>query len=181
MTPEEYKQMKAYTRQDGFIMGMIWVGAFACFVFMFSHPALSFLFNLLILSIPLVMWHMVRRYRDGVARTPIGFGRAFIYSFSICMYATLILCVSQWAYFQFLDHGVFFDNIEQMLSMDEYSKMITAYGVKEEEISELMTSMREARPIDIAISFVSQSFMGSLLCSAIISVICKGNNRVQNR
>lgn len=181
MNPEEYRQLKAYTRQDGLIMGVIWVASFACFAYMFSYPQLSFLFNLLLLSIPFMMWHMVRRYRDNVICMEISFGRGFLYAFSICMYATLVLCACQWAYFQYLDHGALLDNIGKMLSMKEYEAMIKAYGIKDEEITMFMDSMREARPIDIAISFVSQSFIGSMICSAIIAFICKGKNKIQSK
>lgn len=179
MTPEEYRQLKAFTRQDGLIMGALWVGAFACFTNMFAHPALSLVFNVLLLCVPVLMWQMVRRYRDGIVHGPLSFRRGFLYAFSVCMYSTLILCVCQWAYFSFLDHGTLFNNLEAMLSMDEYNAMIKAYGVKEEEITELMNALREARPIDLAVSFVSQSFFGSLLCSALVALVCRGGNRGQ--
>lgn len=177
MKPEEYKQLQAYTRQDGFIMGVVWIVSFACFVNIFTSPALSLVFDVLIIGTPIALWYMAKRYRDKVIGGYMTFGRGFMYTLFICMYATILLCLAQWLYFAYMDNGTLFENMKSMFAMPEYTAMIKAYGIDQGELNTLIDQMKGARPIDIAFSMIGQSFSASLFMSLIIGFICKRRER----
>ena len=42
MTPEEYIQLKAFARQDGAMLSLLWIGSFACYIKGLSSPTLAF-------------------------------------------------------------------------------------------------------------------------------------------
>ena len=50
MTPEEYKQLKAFARQDGALLSLLWIGAMACYIQGLSSPILGMIAMLLIVA-----------------------------------------------------------------------------------------------------------------------------------
>ena len=38
MTPAEYIQLKAFARQDGALMALLWIGSFGCYIAGLGHP-----------------------------------------------------------------------------------------------------------------------------------------------
>lgn len=173
ISPEEYNQLKAFARQDALILGLMWIAGFASFVYITRIPALSFIFDMSIVATPIMMWWLLKRFRDKVIGGRISFGRGFIYLTTATFNALLLLTLCQWLYFQFLDHGMFFAGIKDLIVKPEYKAVWEAYDIDKKQLTELFDELGQARPIDIAMSLVSQSLFAVLIASTAIALMCK--------
>ena len=48
MTPQEYVQLKAFARQDGALLSLLWIGALVCYIQGLTNPLLGMAALLLI-------------------------------------------------------------------------------------------------------------------------------------
>lgn len=175
--PNEYIQLKAYARQLGALMGLLWVTSFACFVGVVSLPLLSIIFDFSIVIIPFVAYYMVRYYRDTVINGNISFKRAFVFSLLIFIYASLILGISQWAYFALLDGGRMVANIQEVMQSAEYKSVIDAYKAQGVDLKEQMNILTEARPIDFAMTFMWFNFLAGTVISWVVALFVKRHSQ----
>ena len=51
MTPQEYTQLKAFARQDGVLLALLWIGGFACYILGLSNPMLGLAAMVLICAV----------------------------------------------------------------------------------------------------------------------------------
>lgn len=174
----EYLQFKAYARQYGAVMGLIWIVSFACFVGAVSIPAMSFCFDFSIILIPFLAAFFVRLYRDGIIGGSISFRRAFGYSAFIFFYATLILAIAQWVYFQYLDHGMIVGTMVQNINKPEFEEVLKLNGISKKEIEDNLQMLAETRPIDIVFAFIWLNMLAGLIISWIVALFSKRGKKV---
>lgn len=174
---QEYIQLKAYSRQYGAVMGLIWIASFACFVGSVKEPMMSFAFDLSIMMIPFFAYTFVRMYRDGVIGGVISFRRAFGFSMFIFFYATLILAFGQWAYFQYLDGGMLVGHTLKMISQPEFEEVFKANGISKEQLTTQLESLSEVRPIDFALAFMWMNIMAGMVISWFVALFAKRTER----
>ena len=102
-TNREVVQLRAFARQDGALMALVWIASFLFTVYVPQNGIGS----LLAITIPFVLgWRLCafRNYaRDGI----ISFRRAYLYCVYTFFYASLIFAVAQFVFFKFFDHGTF--------------------------------------------------------------------------
>lgn len=170
---QEYIQMKAFARQYGAVMGLIWVASFACFVGSIKEPMLSFGFDMSIAMIPFVAGHFVRNYRDRIVDGSISFRRAFGFSMFIFFYATLILAIAQWAYFQYLDGGMIVGNMLKVIESPEFAEVLKANQFDKKMLTEQIQLLSETRPIDFALTFMWMNVMAGLIISWFVALFTK--------
>ena len=92
-------QTKAFARQDGAFLALLWIVAFFCTLFI---PEGSF-GRLLTLSTPFfVMWRLIS-FRDYALEGVISYRKALYYSVFTFLYASFIFAVIQFIYFRFVD------------------------------------------------------------------------------
>ena len=101
MTPEEYKQLKAFARQDGALLSLLWIGAMACYIQGLSSPILGMIAMLLIILSPFYAANRLRHFRDEARAGIISFMRAYGYTVLTYFYAGLLLAVAVFIYFHF--------------------------------------------------------------------------------
>ena len=75
MTPEEYKQLKAFARQDGALLSLLWIGAMICYIQGLNSPILGMLAMLLIVASPFYAANRLRKFRDNAREGIISFIR----------------------------------------------------------------------------------------------------------
>ncbi|MCM1078010.1 MAG: DUF4199 domain-containing protein [Bacteroidales bacterium] len=184
MTRQEYIQLKAYARQQGTAMGLLWIASFACFVGSISEPYLSFFFNFTIILIPFLAASFVRYYRDRILGGILSFRRAYCYSLLLFFYATLLLAIVQWGYFEFLDNGRMLGSMVTTVNSPEFVPALEAYNVSKEEVLEQLNILSETRPIDFAFTFMWMNIFFGAVLSWFIALFTKrstprGNRRQQ--
>ena len=154
MTPEEYKQLKAFARQDGALLSLLWIGAMACYILGLSNPILGMIAMLLIIASPFYAANRLRHFRDDVREGIISFMRAYGYTVFTYFYAGLLLAVAVFVYFHFMDNGYLLGKLMDALNTEEGRQVVKAYGMAD-EISQSMAELAMMRPIDYALNMLT--------------------------
>ena len=98
----------------GTYMGIYWILKFILFPLGFHIPFLSLLFVILTLSVPFIGYHYAKMYRDKICGGSIQFSHAMLFTIFMYMFASLLVAVAHYAYFQFIDHGFIINSYIQL-------------------------------------------------------------------
>ena len=154
MTPEEYKQLKAFARQDGALLSLLWIGAMACYIQGLSSPTQGMIAMLLIVVSPFYAANRLRHFRDEAREGIISFMRAYGYTVLTYFYAGLLLAVAIFAYFQFMDNGYLLGKLMELLNTEEGRLVANAYGMGD-EMKQGLEELAKMRPIDYALNMLT--------------------------
>ena len=154
MTPEEFYQLKAFARQDGALLSVLWIGSFACYILGIATPMLGTVALFLILVSPFFAANRLRHFRDGAREGVISFLRGYAYTTLTFFYAALLLAAAMYVYFTFIDNGYLLSTINQLLSTKEGKQLLELYGMAD-EMQANMKALAALRPIDYAVNMLS--------------------------
>lgn len=174
LTTNIFKQTNAYAMQLGGIFGLYWCIGLFCLIAGFKVPALSSLSLLIILSTPILGIALARHFEKQVRIDgPVYYGRAYLFSFLMYFYASILLAGITYIYFSLFDHGAFIEaNIAYMQrpEMREFmdspdvkiqmQSMLSATGFK--NVEELLRSIS---PIMITANIVDANLIFAVLLS----------------
>ena len=180
ITVEEYKQLKAFARIDGAILGGIMCGTFFAFIASLSNMAWQLVYLLGIIAVPVFVAMRVRNYRDNIVRKRVSFRRAAAYSMHCFGYSSLILAIVMYVYFQYFDHGMMLTSLRNYFAMPEMQEAMKIYGVDKSIFDDQLTVMSSLRPIDVAFSMISNTLFAGLGCSLLVAVISRRTPRAIN-
>lgn len=180
ITVEEYKQLKAFARIDGAILGGIMCGTFFAFIASLSNMAWQLVYLLGIIAVPVFVAMRVRNYRDNIVRKRVSFRRAAAYSMHCFGYSSLILAIVMYIYFQYFDHGMMLTSLRNYFAMPEMQEAMKIYGVDKSIFDDQLTVMSSLRPIDVAFSMISNTLFAGLGCSLLVAVISRRTPRAVN-
>ena len=181
ISPEEYIQLKAFAKQDGLILGVVWIAAFACFIGSMTDASLQLGFVVGILSTPFVVFFMLRHYRDKVLTGSISYKRAFAFIALTMVYASLILAAATFAYFYFLDKGDFFGTLMENIKMPEVQQTFSDAGLNPDEIKQQLSLAAQSRPIDFAFSVFFEGTILAMVHAAIIALLGAKKVKTENQ
>ena len=180
ITIEEYKQLKAFARLDGAILGGIMCGTFFAFIASLSNMAWQLVYLLGIIAVPVFVAMRVRNYRDNIVRKRVSFRRAAAYSMHCFGYSSLILAIVMYVYFQYFDHGMMLTSLRNYFAMPEMQEAMKIYGVDKSIFDDQLTVMSSLRPIDVAFSMISNTLFAGLGCSLLVAVISRRTPKAVN-
>ncbi|MBQ6208424.1 MAG: DUF4199 domain-containing protein [Prevotella sp.] len=164
--PEDIMQVKAFARQDGVFLALLWIVSFACVV----YSPQSTLGSLLALCTPfLVGWRLVA-FRNDALDGVISFRRGYMYSVYTFFYASLIFACAQFIYFKFMDHGRFMGIMND--AMQSVSPIYERSGMNMEEIRQGMEAMSGLSPFQWAFMFMMQNVVIGFIISIFIALAC---------
>lgn len=158
MTPLEYKQLKAFARQDGALLSLLWIGSFACYIQGLSSPALAMAAVLLVIISPFYAATRLRHFRDYAREGIITFKRGYAYTVMSFFYAALLLAAAIYVYFEFMDDGYVLRVYSTVMNSEEGKKILELYGMKKEMMQGLQ-DMHALRPIDFAVNSLTIGIM----------------------
>jgi hypothetical protein len=158
MTPEEYKQLKAFARQDGALLSLFWIGALICYVQGMTNPLLGLVSLILIIASPFFAASRLRHFRDYAREGVISFKRGYAYLVLTFFYAGLLLAAAMYIYFAFIDKGFLYMKLSEMMSSEEGRLAIQAAGMKE-QMEEGLKELSNMRPIDYALNMLTFNIM----------------------
>ena len=172
MTPEEYKQLKAFARQDGALLSLLWIGALVCYVQGITNPLLGLVSLILIVASPFYAASRLRHFRDEAREGTISYLRAYGYTVMTYFYAGLLLAVAVFVYFNFMDNGYLLGQISKMMNTEESQQMIKMYGLTTEQMKQGLAELASLRPIDYALNMLTINIsLGFLLGLPIAAVM----------
>ena len=170
-----YRQFTAFARIDGAIIGVMWVVSFFCFIGNLQMPMLG-LAGMAIGIYSIILAAMrLRKFRDRILGGRISFGKATLYSIMTYFYATILMAVGQYVYFQFIDQGYMVNQTIAMLSMPETAKVVTeVYGMDPKQmIAILQATMGTIRPIEIAFQFLTLNVILGIIISVPVGALMR--------
>jgi len=181
ITPTEYIQLKAYARQDGFFLGLLWIITFACLIYSTQDPTLQIGFMIGALATPFIVFYRLRHFRDKILEGCISFKRAFAFVALMMGYASVIMAAATYIYFSFIDNGTFMNMLQQNISLPEVRKSFVQAGIDIKEMENQLQIMSQIRPIDFAISIFSNGIISAIFMGLIIGVIGKSYNSTKQQ
>lgn len=178
ITVSEYKQLKAFARVDGAILGGIMSATFFAFLASFSSTSWQLAYMLGMVAVPVFVALRVRNYRDRILQQRVSFRRAAAYSMHCFGYSSLILAIVMYVYFQFFDQGTMLANMRSYFNSPEMLQAMKVYGIERSLLDAQLTVMSTLRPIDFAFSMISNTLFAGMGCSLLIAIISRRNPRV---
>lgn len=154
-------QLKAFARQDGFLLFLLWAASFATIV---MNPSSSW-GTLLTIATPFFVGWLLVRFRNYALDGVISFRRALAFSLYTFFYASLLFAAGQYVYFRFFDHGSF------LTMLIESMKTLEAQGISLTELKQSLTMIGQLSPIEVAFIFMMQNFMVGLILSFPIALL----------
>lgn len=176
---QEYIQLKAFARQDGTILGILWVLGFACFVGSAGEPMLTMGFQMSLFFTPFVVFWCTARYRDRIIGGLISYRRALGYSLLMFLYASLVLALAQWIYFEFIDNGRLVGGMISAVNNPLMEPMLKQYGFTKDELLVQLNQLAEMRPIDFSFSFLMMNFCFGGILSMVIALLSVRSRKVR--
>jgi hypothetical protein len=173
ISPEEYIQLKAFARQDGFFIGLLWIFTFACFIGSMTEPGLQIGFIAGITITPVIIYYRLKHYRDKVIGGTISFRRAFAFLAFVIVDASIILAAATFVYFYFMDKGQFMSKLQESLALPEIQQSLTQAGMDIKNINQQVQVFSQTRPIDIAFSMFFNTMISGLFLALVLSAIGK--------
>lgn len=170
ITPIEYVQLKAYARQDGFFLAVLWIASFASYVMGIANSMLGLVALGLAVSTPFFVAGRLRRFRDEGREGTISFRRGYAYTVFVFFYGAVLLAVAQFVYFAYLDHGYLMNTFSEMASSPEGKQMFEQYGMTE-MVKDSLSQMASIRPIDYALNILTVNIMVGAVLGVPISLV----------
>lgn len=170
MTPAEYIQLKAFARQDGALLSLLWMCSFGCYILGLSRPFFSIIAIVLALGTPVFAALRLRRFRDEDREGGISLLRGWAFIMMMFFYAGLLLAIVQYIYLAFIDQGYLYSGLQQMISSPEAQQMLKQYGMAE-EVADSLQQMQQMRPIDQALNMLTTDIMAGIVLGLPIAAL----------
>lgn len=190
---DTFRQANAFAMVDGLKFGLYWCLGFFCVVRGLGGTTLATLGMLIVFSAPFIGIFLARKFESQVRNdAPVGFGRAYLYSALTYLYASAILAIVSFAYFNWLDHGSFINNYIAVINSPDMQSAIRQAGLeqvfsdtaKQNGFSSFEELLRSIRPVDISASLFNLNTFAGLILSLPTALLAithprnfnKGNN-----
>ncbi|MBQ0073210.1 MAG: DUF4199 domain-containing protein [Prevotella sp.] len=173
ITTLEYIQLKAFARQEGLLIGLLWIATFACFIGSMETPDLQLGFIAGITSTPFVVYYRLKHFRDKILNGNISYRRAVFFVMTSMAYASVLLAGATFAYFYFLDNGAFISTIQESMSTPEIQQSFKQMGFDGKMLDEQLKALQQTRPIDFAFDMLWNGLTSSFMLSLLLGVFGK--------
>lgn len=170
MTAPEYIQLKAYARQDGFFLALLWTASFVCYIMGISNQMLGMLAIGLAIMTPFFVAGRLRKFRDEGREGQISFRRSYAYTIFVFFYAAVLLAVVQFLYFAYIDNGYLMSSFSRMMSSEEGKQIISQYGMSQ-MVEESLSEMANIRPIDYALNILTVNIIIGFIVGVPIGLV----------
>ena len=159
---ENRSYLQKYAMNFGTYMGIYWTLKFILFPLGFTIPFLSLLFIILTLAVPFIGYHYTKMYRDKICGGSISFSHSVLFCIFMYMFASLLVAVAHYVYFQFIDHGFIVNSYVKLWS--ELIEKTPALIDNKEIIKDTIETARSLTAINITMQILSWDvFWGTLL------------------
>ena len=170
MTAPEYIQLKAFARQDGALLALLWVSSFLLFIIGITNEMLGMAAFILMIYTPIFVGNRLGKFRDFGLEGLISFRRGYAYSVLVFFYGGVLFALAQYLYFAYMDNGYLLTQFSKMVSSDEARKVLQQYGMTE-MMDESLREMSTIRPIDYALNMLTVNISLGFILGIPISMV----------
>ena len=180
MTPAEYVQLKAYARQDGALLALLWVVTFLLYILGVSNSWLGMAALMLMIYTPFFVGERLAKFRDYGLNGLISFRRGYAYTIFVFFYGGVLFAIAQYLYFAFMDNGFLLSQFSKMVTSEEAQQMLKQYGMTQ-MVDQSLEEMAQTRPIDYALNMLTINIsLGFILGLPISLVKQRTKARIEN-
>ena len=180
MTASEYIQLKAFARQDGALLALLWMATFFLYIIGVENQMLGLAALLLMVYTPIFVGERLGKFRDYGREGLISFRRAYAYTVFVFFYGGVLFAIAQYLYFAFIDNGYLMTQFSKMVNSNEAQKMLQQYGMTE-MMNESLNEMANIRPIDYALNMLTVNISLGFILGVPISLIMQRNTLKVNK
>ena len=180
MTAPEYIQLKAFARQDGALLALLWMATFFLYIIGVENQMLGLAALLLMVYTPIFVGERLGKFRDYGREGLISFRRAYAYTVFVFFYGGVLFAIAQYLYFAFIDNGYLMTQFSKMVNSNEAQKMLQQYGMTE-MMNESLNEMANIRPIDYALNMLTVNISLGFILGVPISLIMQRNTIKVNK
>ena len=162
--------MKAFARQDGALLALLWIGASLLYLMGLSNQMLGLAAIMLLCYTPFFVGGRLRNFRDYGREGIISFRRGYAYTVMVFFYGGVLLAVAHYLYFAFMDKGFLLSQFSQVISSDEGQQMLKQYGMTQ-LADQSLQEMANIRPIDYALNMLTVNIVLGFILGVPISLI----------
>lgn len=153
---ENKSTLQEYAMRYGTAMGIFWACKFVLFPLGMSMPLLLIFFFILTLSVPILGYLFVRKYREQQCEGVLNFSRAYIFTIFMYMFASLFVAVIHYLYFRYIDNGMIVNTYQGMI--DQMNAVATE-DMKEslEQFRTALDVVSSLTPLEITLQLLTQN------------------------
>ena len=153
---ENKSTLQEYAMRYGTAMGIFWACKFVLFPLGMSTPLLLIFFFILTLSVPILGYLFVRKYRELQCKGVLNFSKAYIFTIFMYMFASLFVAVIHYLYFRYMDNGMIVNTYQGMI--DQMNAVATG-DMKEslEQFSTALDVVSSLTPLEITLQLLTQN------------------------
>lgn len=160
-------QLKAFARQGGLFLSLLWLVSFAVMMFVPQSPWGS----LLAMATPFLVGWLLQRFRNDALGGHISFRRSYAFSMLTFFYASIVFALAQCLYFRFLDDGNFLSIL--MEDVKQLQEVYAQNGMPVKELEDGAALIGTLPAIQLAFMFMMQNIFVGLVLSVPVALICK--------
>ncbi|MBO6189658.1 MAG: DUF4199 domain-containing protein [Alloprevotella sp.] len=123
---EKMRQTNAFAMQNGMLLGLWSILAIACSVGSLWYPVLSLPGQVAVMLSPVLAWMLTKRFRERVTSPfePFTFGRGYLHTLLMGLYACVWIAIAVYIYFGFFDDGALATAYVNYLSSPEVAPQV---------------------------------------------------------
>lgn len=167
---EDYIQLRAFARQEGLVMGALWIVTMACFIGSMKEALLEIGFVAGVVATPFVMYHRLRAFRDKVLGGTISYARATAFSAMAMGYGSLLIAAATMIYFYLIDNGLLMETLYNNIALPEVRESFRQVGMNPSELEAQIAEIGKLRPIDFAFSIFCNSIVSSFFLALFLGL-----------
>ena len=179
MTSNEYLQLKAFARQDGALLALLWVFTSSLYIIGLTNPLIGMVATFLIVYTPFFVGTRLRKFRDYGREGLISFGRGYAYTVLVFFYAGVLFAIVTYLYLTYMDQGFLLSQMSRVMSSDEAQQALKQYGMTE-MMNQSLTELAQIRPIDYALNMLTVNIVVGFILGVPISLILQRSQTNQN-
>ena len=183
------RQSNAFAMFDGLKFGLYWCFGFLCTIKGLGNDALSTLGTLATFCAPILGCYIARRFEKQVRPDgAVGYGKGYLYSALLYFYATIILTIFAYIYFNWIDGGEFVSSylvrhnspeMQEALKISGMQEIFDEY-IKQGGFKNIEQMLRSITPIDIAASLFNTNIMLGLILALPTALFAKSPRQKQH-
>lgn len=183
---QKFRQTNAFALFDGLFFGIYCCVGLLGIVKGISSDTLSALGTMVTVSVPVLGCYFAHKFERQVrGDAPVSYRRAYVYSFLIYFYASLIMAVFAFVYFQWIDSGNFVQNYMTIYNSPEMQDALSETGmtqtidaaVRQNGFESFEDALKSIGPFDIASSVLNVNFLAGLFLALPTALFGKTRSR----
>ena len=170
ITSSEYIQLKAFARQDGVLLALLWVITSTLYIIGMTNQLIGMAATMLIIYTPFFVGSRLRKFRDYGREGLISFRRGYAYTVFVFFYGSVLFALAMYLYLAFMDDGYLMSQMSKVLTSEEARQVLQQYGMTD-MMNESLSQMAQIRPIDYALDMLTVNIMMGFILGVPISLI----------